>query len=96
MRQKIAFIGIVGGHHPLFQRVEFHAARVRLLEWAAGASTQEIDDRRRALQTSLGAAVSFRYGSVLGLPSATVAQIAHLEILEYCLGVHAYQLERAQ
>lgn len=90
-RRKAAFIGNQGGPHPVFQRVEFHEARVRLWEWITAASTEVIDQRRRQLESEMGEAVAFKYGSMLHLPDKTVMQLAMLDIYEYALGLHQHQ-----
>lgn len=91
MRTKAAYIGNHGGPHPLFARIEFHVALVALLEWAEGATAEEIDERRLELREELGAAVTLKGGSMLDLPAGVVTRIAHLEHLEYALGIHASQ-----
>lgn len=96
MRAKADYLGMAGGPHGVFTHCEFHDGRVRLLEWMETASAADIDAKRLQLESELGPAVQFKGGSMIGLPDEVVTQIAHLELLEYALGLHAHQQKRAE
>lgn len=91
MRTKADYIGMRGGPHPLFARCEFHEGRVALLEWMQTASLDEINAKIETLEAELGRAVALKGGSMLYLQEETVQRIAHLELLEYAVGIHASQ-----
>lgn len=91
MRAKAAFIGNQGGPHPIFQKVAFQQSRVDLLEWAERASAGDINARRLKIEKQLGPAAELKGGSMIGVPNDVVTLIAHLELLEYSLGIHALQ-----
>lgn len=94
MQDKAAFLGMQGGPHPIFRTVEFHQGRKDLLVWMLTASAEAIDAKRAELEDALGAGSVFKYSQVHDLPDELAAKIAHVEILEYGLGLHPIQVRR--